>query len=376
MSTVRHRPGMYQKLIRSQLFRMDAEKAYHFAEHALGFSPIWRALSSFIRYESPNLRTAIAGIPIENPVGLAAGFDKDCKSLPALSSLGFGYVTCGTVTLEPREGNPKPRLFRDTSQESLLNSMGFPNEGLEKAASRIERHRRKLSRGSYSRPPIVVSISGTEIDHILTCHRRLEPMVDAVEINISSPNTKGLRMFHDPRMLESLLHKVNDTRSKPLFVKLPPFPSKDEDAEHNHRALSLGKVCVSNQVAALTVANTLPVNDTRLEVGSGGLSGKPIYERMLQMVSEMRRHIGNETSINACGGIFSAEDAWRALQAGADTVQILTGFVYMGPRVARHINMGLADRISETAGVHSICDLATRDLATANPSIDGRLIDA
>ncbi|CAI8012788.1 Dihydroorotate dehydrogenase (quinone) [Geodia barretti] len=321
--------SIYRNLIRPALFLLPAESAYDLATVALRLSPLWRVIGAMNSFESSNIRTTVGGINIKNPVGLAAGLDKDCKVLPALSSLGFGYVTCGTVTLHPRPGNPKKRLIRDRSREALINSMGFPNKGLDSAVERIKRARRRCLD-----TPIVVSVSGTEIDDIVTCHRRLEPLVDAVEINISSPNTEGLRIFQEPDVLETLLNTINAGRSKPLFVKMPPFPRKTR-----------------------MLRTTIPVENPQLEVGSGGLSGKPIYEQMLRMVSEMRERIGDKADINACGGVFTAKDARRVIEAGATTIQMLTGFVYNGPCVAPHINKALSNSLAETHGVGSIHEL-------------------
>ena len=198
-----------------------------------------------------------------------------------------------------------------------------------------------------------MSVSGTEIGDIVTCHRTLEPLVDAVEVNISSPNTANLRVFHDPAVLSELLDAINESRAKPLFVKMPPFPAREDDPEQRDLALSLADVCVSRRVDALTVANTQPVQDARLGVGSGGLSGKPVFGQTLRMVSETRERVGDATYINACGGIFTAWDAWQALAAGADTVQLFTGLVYRGPGVARDISAGLA-RMVELQGLGSI----------------------
>ena len=343
-------PRTYQKFVRPLLFMLPAEFAYHLATRTLRLKRIWgdpEAAGS----TSPNIRTSVAGIQLENPVGLAAGFDKNCEILPALSYLGFGYLSCGTVTLAPRQGNRRTRLLRDAPTESLLNSMGFPNSGLDKAIQRITHGQRWRTN-----TPIVVSISGTQVGDIVTCHRRLEPLVDAVEINISSPNTTGLRLFHDADVLADLLTSVSDRRSRPLFVKVPPFPDEQRNAELHDQMLSLAEVCVSAGVEALTVANTQPVSDRRLGVGSGGLSGKPIYERMLRMVAEVRSVVGDSVAINACGGIFTADDAWGALCAGADTVQLLTGMVYRGPGVARDISRELA-RLVSLNGMTSVRDL-------------------
>lgn len=344
--------NVYRKVIRPALFLLPAETAYDLATLALRLWPLWRLIGAANSFAASNIRTTVGGIEIKNPVGLAAGLDKDCKLLPALSSLGFGYVTCGTVTLHPRTGNPKNRLIRDKSREALINSMGFPNKGLESAVERIKR-----SRSRCLDTPVIVSVSGTEGDDIVTCHRQLEPLVDAVEVNISSPNTKGLRIFHNPDVLAKLLDTINAGRSKPLFVKLPPFPAADENAEHHNRALSLARVCVEKQVDALTIANTQPVEHHELKVRSGGLSGRPIYEQMLRMVSEVRECIGDEADINACGGIFTAKEARRVIEAGATTIQMLTGFVYNGPCVAPYINKSLSRSLDETQGVGSIHEL-------------------
>ncbi len=344
-------PSAYESLFRPLLFKLPPEQAQHLADQTLRAWPLWRGLSTFSAVDRPELATSVGGLEIANPVGLAAGYDKNCKLTPGLSSLGFGYVTCGTVTMDPRPGNPGVRLLRDPRNFALINALGFPGDGLEAVAENLSRDRQLVGN-----TPIIVSISGTEIDDIVTCHRRLEPLVDAVEVNISSPNTAGLRVFHDTGILQELLDAISEQRSRPVFVKMPPFPDRDGDAEHHDLILALAEVCVSSGVEGLTVANTQPVADSRLGVGSGGLSGKPIYWQMLRMVSEVRGVIGDSAAINACGGVFTAEDAWRALSAGADTVQLLTGMVYRGPGVARNIARGLS-RLVSLHGLNSIRDL-------------------
>ena len=344
-------PSAYESLLRPLLFRLPPEQAQHLADQTLRAWPLWRGLSALSTVDRPELATTIGGVEIANPIGLAAGYDKNCQLTPGLSSLGFGYVTCGTVTLDARPGNPGVRLLRDSRNHALINALGFPGDGLEAVAENLSKDR--LAVGNT---PIVVSVSGTEIEDIVTCHRRLEPLVDAVEVNISSPNTSGLRVFHDTEVLQELLCAVIEQRSKPVFVKMPPFPERDQDAESHDLTLALAEVCVSAEVEGLTVANTQPVADARLGVGSGGLSGKPIFWQMLRMVSEVRAAIGHSTSINACGGIFTAEDAWLALSAGADTVQLLTGMVYRGPGIARSLARGLSRQVS-LHGLTSIRDL-------------------
>ena len=344
-------PSAYESLLRPLLFKLPPERAQRLADQTLKAWPLWRGISAVNLVDAPEVATSAGGLDMVNPVGLAAGYDKVCQLTPGLSSLGFGYVTCGTVTRDARPGNPGVRLLRDPRNLALINSLGFPGDGLEAALENLSKNRHRV-RGT----PIVVSISGTDIDDIVTCHRSLEPVVDAVEVNISSPNTSGLRVFHVPEVLSELLAAVNERRSRPVFVKMPPFPEREQDPEHHNLILSLAELCVSSGVEALTVANTQPVSDSRLGVGSGGLSGRPIYWDMLRMVAEVRGAIRDSAAINACGGIFTAEDAWRALCAGADTVQLLTGMVYRGPGVARDIAHGIS-RILSLHGLESIGDL-------------------
>ncbi len=342
-------PNTYESLVRPILFRLPPETAHrHIAIPILKLPLAQSVLKAVNGFTSPAIRTSLAGMQLKNPVGLAAGYDKNCELLPGLAALGFGYVTCGTVTLEPRPGNPGTRLIRDVSRHALVNALGFPGLGLEAAVERLRAGRRRVGEA-----PVVVSVSGTEIGDIAACHRTLEPLADAIEVNISSPNTANLRVFHDPSVLADLLDALNESRTRPLFVKMPPFPAREDDPEHHELVLSLADVCVSKRVDALTVANTQPVQDARLGVGSGGLSGRPVFGRTLRMVHEVRERVGDATNINACGGIFTAWDTWQALAAGADTVQLFTGLVYRGPGVARDISSGLA-RMVELQGLSSV----------------------
>ena len=328
-------PGIYRLMIRPLLFRLPPETAQGLADYLLKKGALWRELAPVLRVRSPSLLTEVAGLDLENPVGLAAGYDKNCEFLPSMAALGFGYVTGGTVTELPQPGNPKPRVLRRPKDKSLVNALGFPSMGLEFAANQLEQTRR-----APGRAPIVVSVSGVTVDEIVRCHRCLEPLVDAVEVNISSPNTAGLAVFQEPDALSGLLDRVNEGRRKPLFVKLPPYPAGDE-GEDRDRGLALVGACVTHAVEAVTVANSRRVENPGLATGAGGLSGKPVFTNMLRMVADVRGVVGDKMAINACGGIFSGEDAWLALQAGATTVQLLTGLVYRGPAIVRRINQQL-----------------------------------
>ena len=332
-------PDIYSLLLRPLLFRFPPELAQSAADYALKQTFIWRALSPLYAVRDPRLRVDLCGLTLENPVGLAAGYDKSCGFLPSLAALGFGYVTGGTVTLSSRPGNPKPRMLRRAKDESLINALGFPGRGLDYAARRLGE-----AQASLKQTPVVVSVSGETPEEIVTCHRRLEPLADAVEVNISSPNTEGLRVFQEPAALADLLGRVNDGRKKPLFVKMPPYDSADsEGSEARDRVMELARVCAREGVDALTVANTRPIEEPRLAVGSGGLSGKPVFQDMLRMVSEIKSEVGDRVAVNACGGIFTGEDAWEALQAGATTVQLLTGLIYRGPGVVKRMNQELLE---------------------------------
>ena len=345
------RPRAYEALIRPLMFRLPPELAQRVADQALKVWPLWQALSGVSRFDSPILRSGLPGIELDNPVGLAAGYDKTCSLLPALTALGFGYVTCGTVTLHPRRGNLGTRVLRDTTREALINSLGFPNQGLDSAVELMSRDMKRLGGAR-----VVVSVSGATIEEIVACHRRVEPLAHAVEVNISSPNTVGLRVFHDAGVLRSLVDALNEKREKPLFVKMPPFPSADVDPQHHDMVLGLAEVCAANGVDALTVANTLPVDDAGLSAGAGGLSGRPLLLPMLRMVSEVRARVGSSVGVNACGGIFSASDAWLALAAGANTVQLMTAFVYRGPGIAGEICRGLT-ALARWHGLESVRDV-------------------
>ncbi len=335
-------PNAFRALARGLFFRVDAETAHGVSAAALRQHWLWQRLAPLLSVRDPALRTELAGLPLRNPVGVAAGYDKNCEMLPSLAALGFGYVTGGTVTLQPRPGNPSPRVLRYEEDESLINALGFPNWGADYAVSRLRR-----DRGRTEDAPVVVSVSGVTPEEVVACHRAVEPHCDAVEVNISSPNTQGVRVFQQPNALADLLDRINERRSKPLFVKLPPYPpGRPEDDGARQRVLALAVVSEHLGVDALTVANTWPARDSRLAVGSGGVSGRVVFGDTLRMVADIRSEVGPRLAINACGGISSAEAACAALLAGATTVQLYTGMVYRGPGIAREINSGLLELLT------------------------------
>lgn len=319
----------YRLFIRPLLFRFPPEPAQRIADQALAMRPIWRAYAGVANV--PPVPATVAGIVLRNPIGLAAGLDKQCAFLDSLSHFGFGYVIGGTITYDARPGNPKPRVLRLPKQQSLINALGFPSEGLAAAAVRLRQLRDRPAR-------VFVSIAALDEQETRECLTTLEPLVDAIEVNISSPNTAGLRRFQEPIALRGLLDFLNDARKKPLFIKIPPYVN---DAEHE-LVISLVRVCREAGVTGITAANTIPLEDAATATGRGGLSGKAILADMLRILPEIRAEAGADMVVNACGGVASAHDARRALASGADTVQLYTALVYQGPGVVSKIVKGLA----------------------------------
>jgi dihydroorotate dehydrogenase len=269
---------------------------------------------------------------VPSPIGVAAGFDKNCRVIGSLLALGFGFAVGGTVTLKARPGNPRPRLLRDQRARALVNSLGFPGDGVDAVEQRLRRlpvrHRART----------FVSVAGTEDEDVLECHSRLEPLVSGVEINISSPNTAGLRVYQEPERLRVLVGKVAAGKKKPLLVKLPRYDGSEGDG----RLIALARAAVDAGADGLVVANTLPVKDGRLAVGQGGRSGAPLLDSTLRMVEAARRAAPGHVAVVGCGGVFTASDARRVLSAGAVAVQLYTAFIYEGPglpgRLARELS--------------------------------------
>ena len=332
--------GAYERLARPLLFLLPPERAQSLSEWALRRRWLWRLLTPIFDFQDTRLRVAAGGLHFPSPVGLAAGYDKNCELLDSLLRLGFGYAVGGTVVPEPRPGNPRPRLMRLPRQRSLINALGFPSKGMVAAKEGLER----LSRAaSGTGKPVVVSVAALEMEAFQRCHATLEPHADATELNISSPNTQGIRLFQEPDTFAELVERINAARAKPLFIKLPPYA----DAGAQEQVLSLVRIAREKGVDGITVANTRPVEAPRLAMGRGGLSGQTLLEDTLRMVNEVRAEAGTSMAIHACGGISTAEDTLRALRAGADTVQLFTGLVYRGPSVARAINKGLVRQMEQ-----------------------------
>lgn len=332
-------------LVRPLMFALDAERAHRAAIDALKFAhrlPPRRFASS--------LRTRVAGIDFPSPVGLAAGFDKDAEVPEAMLGLGFGFVEVGTVTPRPQPGNPEPRLFRLARDRAVINRLGFNNQGQDVAFDRLRRCLRvhgiigvNVGANKDSADFIADYVEGV---------RRMAPVARYVAINISSPNTPGLRGLQDQGALEELLAAVAEARGgKPIFLKLAPDLGPG-DPERIVRA------AIENKVDALIVGNTTvsrPPLKSRHANETGGLSGAPLKPLALDALRKFRSAGGGQIPLIGVGGIATADDAWERIRAGASLVQLYTAMVYQGPGIAMGIAKELARRL-ERAGLANIAE--------------------
>ncbi len=317
--------GLYRAVAKPLFFALPPEGAHSLAQRLLGLPLPWARMGAAER--DPRLRVTLGGIELDNPVGLAAGFDKACAHLDALGRLGFGYLVGGTVTREPRRGHAKPRIVRDPPTRSMVNAMGLPNPGLETVARKLRRTMRSA--------PRIVSLADEATGDALAVLVTLEPLVDGFELNASSPNAMW---SHEGSHVAELLREMVPRTHKPIFLKLPRF---ETDAEREN-VIAMAVAAKQLGAAGLTCSNTLPVEEPRLARGRGGLSGRPLFARTLEIVREVRRATEGSLPINASGGISTAADVIACIEAGATTVQVYTGLVYEGPRIVGDITRGLA----------------------------------
>ncbi len=325
--------GWYAAVGRPPFFSLPPETAHRIALALLGLPLPWARIGRASR--DPALRTTLCGLPLANPIGLAAGFDKSCAHLGTLGTLGFGYVVGGTITREQRAGNPRPRIARSPATRSMVNAMGLPNPGAEVAATHLSIDR--------AAGPRFVSLADEAVEDVVSSFDLLAPHADGFELNASCPNVTWGRDRDNEAHLREVVTALKARTAGPVFVKLPPFVTEVE----REVVLSLAAIAQEAGADALTCSNTRPVADDRLAAGRGGLSGKALWPHTARIVADLREVTGGELPINACGGVYTADDAITCLEAGASTVQVYSGLIYEGPSVAGVMASGLAAWLDE-----------------------------
>jgi dihydroorotate dehydrogenase len=335
---------MYKTLLKPLFLAMDPENAHDLMRHGavIANNPAVSGLfRGFFGVTDPRLKVSVAGLSFENPVGLAAGLDKNVELVGLCNGLGFGHLELGTVTAQPQIGNPKPRIFRIPEESALINRMGFPSGGADVACERLVAVRRRFSK----LPPIGINIGKTkvvEIDQAIEdyCYsfEKLAPLADYVTVNVSSPNTPGLRQLQERERLTALLEALSarNVHRRPIFVKVAPdleLSALEEVVE----------VCLATGVAGIIATNTTISRDSLRSrtQEAGGLSGAPLRAKSLSVVQFLGDRIAGRMALIGVGGISSAEDVLAMMRAGASMVQVYTALIYEGPGLVRAINQGL-----------------------------------
>jgi len=332
----------YERLVRPLLFSLSAEGAHNLAIRTLRIASNWpAALRQRERFQPPPKPTTVFGLTFPNPIGLAAGFDKNGVAIPAWAALGFGFVEVGTVTAKPQPGNPKPRIFRYSQQQALINRLGFNNDGADVVAARLRALRES---GRWPAIPVGINLGKSKITPIeqavedyLHSFRLLAPLADYVVLNVSSPNTPGLRSLQAHDALEQLLRAIrreNETARKPVLLKIAPDLSLSELEQ-------IIATSEQNGVAGIIATNTTLDHSAipKSRDQPGGLSGGPLFAKSTEFVHAIRAR--SRLPIIASGGICDAATAREKLGAGAQLLQVYTGYVYRGPGLLREIVEGL-----------------------------------
>ncbi|MCS6969127.1 MAG: quinone-dependent dihydroorotate dehydrogenase [Cytophagales bacterium] len=339
----------YRYFIRPLLFLLEAEKAHELTFRLIRilFSlPLVKNLVRFLLVpRRKELQKQLMGLTFPNPVGLAAGLDKNARLIDELACFGFGFIEIGTVTPQPQSGNPKPRLFRLVLDKALINRMGFNNDGAQAVAQRLQKRKARViiggNIGKNKDTP-----NETAFNDYMACFETLFDWVDYFVVNVSSPNTAGLRQLQDKELLKGLLHALQEKnqqkpKPKPLLLKIAPDLTTEQLDE-------IIDVVLQTKLAGVIATNTttsrhnLQTSPQLLQsIGAGGLSGAPLKKRSTEIIRYLAQKSNKQFVIIGAGGIFNAEDALEKLRAGADLVQVYTGFVYEGPAIVKKIVNGL-----------------------------------
>lgn len=351
---------LHKKLIRPLLFQRDSEAAHNQAVRSLAFASRDAFLLGCARrmFGAPELPVRLFGLRFPNPVGLAAGMDKHAAAVPGWAALGFGFTELGGVTWRAQPGNPPPRMFRAVPDEAVINRMGFNNSGAETVAQKLAEWK---ASGLWPAHPVGINLGKSKItplnqaaEDYANSFRALRDLADFFVVNVSSPNTPNLRQLQDKAALDEILAALQSQNSnrKPILVKVAPdlaFEALDEILE----------LVSPRQIAGIVATNTTiarpPTSDPALQkiyAETGGLSGKPLRARSTEIVRHISRQTNGKLPIIGVGGIFSADDAWEKITAGAALVQCYTGLVYEGPGLAKNIVAGLQKKMAATGFNH------------------------
>lgn len=338
---------MYKSIIRPILFWYDPEKIHYFTFSTLrflnkipGFPAIFRSL---YEVKDARLETEVFGLKFRNPVGLAAGFDKDAKLYKELSNLGFGFIEIGTLTPKGQEGNPKKRLFRLKEDSGIINRMGFNNGGVLEAVERLKKNNGVLIGGNIGKNKLTSNEEATSDYEI--CFDALYDYVDYFVVNVSSPNTPNLRALQDKEPLTQLLQTLQNKnlakpKQKPILLKIAPDLTDEQ-------LLDIIDIVNETKIAGVIATNTTVSREGLQSVNKiemGGLSGKPLTKRSTEVIRFLSEKSNKSFPIVGVGGIHSAEDAIEKLEAGASLIQLYTGFIYEGPNLIKKINRKILDK--------------------------------
>ena len=339
--------NMYQFLVKPILFLFDPEKVHHFTFSLIrtlckipGVSSIFKGIYTV---NDKRLERTVFGLTFKNPVGLAAGFDKDAKLYNELSNFGFGFVEIGTLTPKPQAGNPKKRLFRLKQDEAIINRMGFNNGGVHEAVERLKKNKGVLIGGNIGKNKVTPNEEAVEDYKI--CFEALFPHVDYFVVNVSSPNTPNLRALQDKEPLTKLLttlQEMNKAKAapKPILLKIAPDLT-------NEQLEDIIEIVSDTKIAGVIATNTTISREGLQSADkgeTGGLSGKPLTNRSTEVIRFLAEKSNKAFPIIGVGGIHSAKDALEKIDAGADLVQLYTGFIYEGPKLIKSINKELLKR--------------------------------
>lgn len=352
---------IYRKVIRPSLFKNDAEEIHGRTLHALGWASrhefVCDAMESFLA--PPQLPVELFGLQFPNPIGLAAGMDKLGEAVPAWAALGFGFTELGGVTWHAQPGNPSPRVFRAISEEAIVNRMGFNNDGAEALGEKLKQWR---ALGRWPNHPVGINLGKSKItplekaaEDYANSFRVLRDLADFFVVNVSSPNTPNLRLLQDKLALDEILTALRQVQNehprhqshKPILVKVAPdlsFEALDEILQLVGPGNIAGIVATNTTITRPTTAELVA---QKVYAETGGLSGRPLRNRSTEIIRHLYRQSRGQLPIIGVGGIFTAEDAWEKITAGASLLQVYTGLVYQGPAIAKSLVSGLRELLAQ-----------------------------